>query len=740
MIIISCMGKNQSGRKELCIRINPEDEETAEIFEKFVQNEEKISGTKRLKSKLLWKIIKEYLDKSPFYDKEKVDEFWTNGIQFKEVIKSKEFGIKFKTPGGVKWKEGLEENRSEEMGRKVTKEYKFINMSNAEQHPSSTELTEKIEKQSEEFFSSRGLKVNILKYIYQEWFALQDEIIKVFDETIELFIQFLWDQHIFLEDPNYSKILSTEQIQLIKIKNPSMINREALITQLKEPVQRQILQLVKRHAYYLISKSEIFSDINTFSINTDKFKDFLPKICKILHYTPDVHLFHQKIDDFGHFNSPLLLLEAMKLSFTEADFNNLEVKQATKELFLLCLSGRTKVGLKDGDVFVVNIKSLPLLDQFLYFERFFDYLWDTHRIDSFLRPLYAHVLKGNMNDFAHLLISDISGSFYSTIRLLSDFGSLFQLAIDVEKHAKELPFTEILSSALTNFFVVCDNIRMKNEQFNEILQKTTAFPQLKNGLVFQKAWESVQNQNIISEILNKSSEEKSNMYVAYGSAAIFNGQLGDSVYLFEKALEYNTYNQEALKLLIHCLGKQNKFSDAERKLQQYFESHEKNVVFWTLQGWLLLSQNRVKEAIFPLEKALELEPNNTNALFFIADAYHDDEKYKESIKYYGKLIQLEPDNAEAIFNIALSYFFIEAYYECIENFNKYIDLEPEDPRSHYNIAVAYAKLGKTQKSLEYLSKAITMNHIYLDKAMKNPEFDKIRKDPSFIELVTKNSA
>ena len=61
---------------------------------------------------------------------------------------------------------------------------------------------------------------------------------------------------------------------------------------------------------------------------------------------------------------------------------------------------------------------------------------------------------------------------------------------------------------------------------------------------------------------------------------------------------------------------------------------------------------------------------------------------------------------------------------------------PED-RAHYDYVVAklYAKLGQTDRSLQYLRRAMEEGFKNIEDVYKDAEFAQLRKDPRFTQLM-----
>jgi tetratricopeptide (TPR) repeat protein len=62
------------------------------------------------------------------------------------------------------------------------------------------------------------------------------------------------------------------------------------------------------------------------------------------------------------------------------------------------------------------------------------------------------------------------------------------------------------------------------------------------------------------------------------------------------------------------------------------------------------------------------------------------------------------------------------------------EVSPEEAIVHYNLACYWSLAGKKQRSLAYLSRAISLDSNYRDLILDEPDFDPIRSDPEFRAL------
>ncbi|MCX9085671.1 MAG: tetratricopeptide repeat protein [Candidatus Methanoperedens sp.] len=76
------------------------------------------------------------------------------------------------------------------------------------------------------------------------------------------------------------------------------------------------------------------------------------------------------------------------------------------------------------------------------------------------------------------------------------------------------------------------------------------------------------------------------------------------------------------------------------------------------------------------------------------------------------------------------------YEEALECYDKALEINPKDDDIWFNKACSESKLNNKIKSIEYLQRAIELNMENKKNAIKDKDFDNIRNDTEFIELVS----
>jgi cytochrome c-type biogenesis protein CcmH/NrfG len=122
------------------------------------------------------------------------------------------------------------------------------------------------------------------------------------------------------------------------------------------------------------------------------------------------------------------------------------------------------------------------------------------------------------------------------------------------------------------------------------------------------------------------------------------------------------------------------------------------------EGAQLLSQHRPGEAIAPLTKVYELDPDNAAAAINLGGAYILQGKHKQAVPVLERASQLEPDNAMVWMNLAAAYlgklpFSTRPMQDrAIEAFEHALALDPRAPHGHYNLGLIYIERSEIEQA------------------------------------------
>ena len=110
-------------------------------------------------------------------------------------------------------------------------------------------------------------------------------------------------------------------------------------------------------------------------------------------------------------------------------------------------------------------------------------------------------------------------------------------------------------------------------------------------------------------------------------------------------------------------------------------------------------------------KALK-NPNDTEALYHLADLYDRNAQYTEALDTYKKILALKPDYGYIYFKIGTTYDRVNQPAEAVASFNKAAKFLPNHAVLYNNMGVAYGKLGKFDEEVTALKKALKIRPRY----------------------------
>ncbi|AEM20745.1 TPR domain-containing protein [Brachyspira intermedia PWS/A] len=138
-----------------------------------------------------------------------------------------------------------------------------------------------------------------------------------------------------------------------------------------------------------------------------------------------------------------------------------------------------------------------------------------------------------------------------------------------------------------------------------------------------------------------------------------------------------------------------------------------------------------KEAIEDFNRAIELEPDNSDAYLNRGISKSDLGNDKEAIEDYNKSIELNPYNEEGYIYRGLSKSNLKRYREAIKDYNKAIELVPNDSEVYLNRGASKGYLKEYESSINDFNKAIELNpndeHIYFNRGISKFDLKRYRE-------------
>jgi len=180
-----------------------------------------------------------------------------------------------------------------------------------------------------------------------------------------------------------------------------------------------------------------------------------------------------------------------------------------------------------------------------------------------------------------------------------------------------------------------------------------------------------------------------------------------------------------------------------------------SAVLYNKIGIAELLMQRWSDSRKSFERAIKADRDYADAYNNLGVIFYIGKKYGKAIDRYNKAIHLKEDAASYYSNLGAAFFSKKEIEKSVLAYSHALQLDPDvfersskagvaaqmskpEDRAHYDYVVAklYAKMGVTDRSLEYLRRAMEEGYKSIDNVYKDDEFAGLRKDPRFTELMT----
>ena len=117
---------------------------------------------------------------------------------------------------------------------------------------------------------------------------------------------------------------------------------------------------------------------------------------------------------------------------------------------------------------------------------------------------------------------------------------------------------------------------------------------------------------------------------------------------------------------------------------------------------------RYEEALADYDHALQLKPDNPDALNNRGMTYDNLKRYNEALADYKRALQLRPYYPEAFNNRGVTYSKLERYEEALADYDQVIKLSADNPSTLGNRGSTYHEMGRYRDALADFDKALKL--------------------------------
>ncbi|MGC2196032.1 MAG: tetratricopeptide repeat protein [Terriglobales bacterium] len=217
----------------------------------------------------------------------------------------------------------------------------------------------------------------------------------------------------------------------------------------------------------------------------------------------------------------------------------------------------------------------------------------------------------------------------------------------------------------------------------------------------------------------------------------------------------NDATAETLEQRGDSLRAQKLYLDALDYYRAALAKKPKAATLYNKIGIVELLMQRWPDAKKSFESAIHADREYSDAYNNLGVIFYIGKKYGKAIDRYNKAIRYRDDAASYYSNLGAAFFSKKQFEKSVAAYGHALQLDPDvfertsrtgvaaqmskpEDRAHYDYVVAklYAKMGVTERSLEYLRRAMEEGYKSIDSVYKDEEFAGLRKDPRFTELMS----
>jgi len=244
-------------------------------------------------------------------------------------------------------------------------------------------------------------------------------------------------------------------------------------------------------------------------------------------------------------------------------------------------------------------------------------------------------------------------------------------------------------------------------QFSSLLEKTPADDKL--NYLFANALEQKGDLGAARAAYQKVSpafELYANAQVHAAMILKKEGKLDDAIGAITRSIQKKA-DQPLQYLYLSSLHEEKKdLAAAEKTVVEGIERFPRNADLHYVLGSILEKTNRFEESIKSMEKVLDIDPQNADALNFIGYSYADRGMNLDAAEQMIlQALKIKPDNGYILDSLGWVCFKKDQYDSALKHIRRALDLQPNDANIMEHLGDVYLKIGRDKEALDYYRKA-----------------------------------
>jgi predicted O-linked N-acetylglucosamine transferase (SPINDLY family) len=193
-----------------------------------------------------------------------------------------------------------------------------------------------------------------------------------------------------------------------------------------------------------------------------------------------------------------------------------------------------------------------------------------------------------------------------------------------------------------------------------------------------------------------------------GELHLVQGEPGVALGYFERVLDRAPLFYEALGNRIAALIKSDKLIEAEQAARQAIEHYPDSAGLHVNLGSVLIASGKSRLALIAVKRALEIQPDNQNALFSRAILQGNAKALRDSVEFIRRRIELEGESAFLQSVLAIALRFNGQLAEAEATCRGLLERHPTYVQGWNTLAQLVSAGGDSAQSIEHLKKALEL--------------------------------